>query len=207
MSTQRINKLSIIVFILFLAYLFGKSSNVYAQDNNTVSVTLPVQQIFEVANGEKVDSKFNYRLVSMEPENPMPIGSANTGYIFSLEGNESFDTEPISFSSTGTYTYQMEQVIEDQISGYTYDKEVYYITIYINNSSEGLSAQVIVKNSSDYKVDALKFTNTYSDPSKFIPQKVQNVKTGEFTNYIYMFFLFSLASIILLITTRKKRIK
>lgn len=220
MNTQKINrKHCIIVFILLLAYfLFVRGSNVYAQDNNIASVTLPVQQIFEAINGDKVDSKFYYRLIPLEPENPMPNGSTDNGYVFSLEGNENINTEPISFSSTGIYTYQMEQVIENKNSGYIYDEQVYHITIYINKTSEGLSAQVIVKNSNDYKVDVLEFTNAYdnsrdSDPSTpnsynksrgSDSSKSQNVKTGDFVNFAFWFLIFTLASSLVLITTKKK---
>lgn len=160
---------TLILLVIFSLY----SVCIAYAGENTVKVSLPVAQEFRLENtiSDSVNKAVKCELTAMELDNPMPEGSNNGRYIFTLEDEISLD---FSYSQVGVYRYQLRQTATDD-KQYTYDKTVYTISVYVKNTGSGqLISQVIVENEHGAKCEKLLFQNTFigkknstgDDPSK-----------------------------------------
>jgi len=156
-----------------------------AHAEETVSARLSVNQIFRVTGSTVSDEGgiFTYKLTAMAEGTPMPSGSTQGGYQISLKGNQSLEMGPVIYSHTGIYEYRLELIIDSEKTGYTYDKEVYFITVYVKNAeNDGLVTEVIAKNTAGNKVGSLDFEHTYqplaSDPAIMVDPPVKKVVSG-----------------------------
>ena len=122
-------------------------------------LTLTVNQVFATSSHSVTDT-FMYRLLQEAPDNPMPAGSTNEGYAFMIAGNTSVEIGPMSFSRQGLYKYEVFQATAVEKSGYTYDKRIYTVEVYVGPA---LNAEVIVRNDDGKKTDKIVFENVYYD--------------------------------------------
>ena len=191
----------LVCFPLLLCLLLMKETVAAA---GGVSIELPVSQLFTVENGNNESlpldfNEFQYTLTAKEPGNPMPEGSADGTYGFVIKGEKDMDLPPMVFQNTGIYQYQLELTDIGTNDNYTYDQEIYTITVYIKDQGSGvLSAEVTAARSNGEKVDRMAFHNRYKanvpkpevanpkvpTPARPIVHKNQAniVRTGDSTN-------------------------
>lgn len=124
--------------------------------------TIPVSQVYTTKRKvpSSVDPTFTYRLTATNSSYPMP-GNTNP-YEFKMTRNTTYNIG-IDYSSVGTYTYKLEQVIpSNPIKRMTYDSKTYNITVAVKNGTNGLTASVyIAQAGSTYKEGSATFTNSY----------------------------------------------
>jgi len=173
-----------VVAVLFAALFIAAPMNtVYAAD---YPVTFDVKQTFETIS-TLVNSTFTYRLMPNESErnNPMPSGSSSvTGFTFSLTGTT---TRPITinFTQTGVYRYELYQVVDVEMPGYTYDEDIRFLEVYIFYDPSNPNVpyiKVIVRNKANTKLTEIHFKNTYgyvpTDPNLMPDYSVVKTVTG-----------------------------
>ena len=128
-----------------------------------VSVTLDASKVLK--GSPKTTADFEFRLVGKNKA-PMPSGSQSSQKTVKVHGQGSASFGAITFTAPGTYVYEVSEV-NARLSGYTYDTNVYTVTIKVDNVDGVLSAAISAQNSSKQSVkwDELVFTNTYKDPA------------------------------------------
>ena len=135
----------------------------------TASVMIPVVQQFEIRNQkpDKLDQTFRYELIREEQDAPMPEGSDGDQYVFNMTGSEKKAAGPITYTHTGIWHYTLKQADQKEVKGYDYDKQIYEITVYVENLADGaLGTQMIVTNKEGNKVDEIRFKNGYTGEKK-----------------------------------------
>jgi len=137
-----------------------------------------VKQVFTTSSAS-VDGTFTYRLKALGPDHPMPAGSTAEGHTFTITGNSGAETGPLSYNKQGVYRYELVQVIGIEKPGYTYDKRVYTLEVYVDAA---LKAELVVRNQDGTKADEIKFENAYhvlpSDPSLMTDPLVMKTVSG-----------------------------
>lgn len=154
------------------------ASTVYAADY-TVETALPVKQHVVIQEGTSVPVRPTgvYELSAAEQDTPMPQGSKNGSYLFSIEGNDKQADIPLSYTHAGVYVYTLRQITADA-AYYTYDKTVYTVTAYIQNDpSGGLTCQLIMENAHKEKCGEAVFRNSYHGPKT--DDSSESPSTGE----------------------------
>jgi pilin isopeptide linkage protein len=116
-------------------------------------------QITVTQTSTAADDTFTYRLRPLELDNPMPAGSTVDGYTFKITGSNSRDIEMPGYSEQGVYRYELLQVIDNEKPGYTYDRQVYTIEVYVN---EGPRTELVVRYASGKKAEEIKFENSFT---------------------------------------------
>ena len=165
----------LVCFPLLLCLLLMKETVAAA---GGISIELPVSQLFTIENSNNESlplnyNEFQYTLTAKEPGNPMPEGSSGGTYGFTIKGEKDMDLPPMVFENTGRYQYQLELTGIGTNDNYTYDQEVYTITVYIKDQGSGiLSAEVTAARSNGEKVDRMAFHNRYkaSVPDPEVPK-------------------------------------
>lgn len=164
---------------------------VYASETS-VELSLPVKQNFDVQNegAASADLTGVYALSANEDDTPLPEGSQEGTYTFTMQGAETQTTIPFSYTRTGVYRYTLRQVTEDA-KQYHYDRTSYTITVYIeNDSADGLIAQVVVENEGEAKCGEIAFQNSYQANKEPKPPKpVAPPQTGDTSNVIFWILL------------------
>lgn len=155
---------SSLLYMLVLLFAFAPlpGGSVYAQETQA-DMVLPVMQKFVLKNvqHEPDDQRGSYELTAQNPGNPMPEGSANGKYLFTMEGNGQTALS-IKYAHGGQYRYVLRQITEDA-KGYTYDRAVYSITVFVEKGDKGqLTPQIIVENEQNEKCEEILFENTYT---------------------------------------------
>ncbi len=168
--------------LLFCLLVIGFPFNAHA-DADSVSVSLYVDQVF-IKNSSATDvyHVFSYDLISLDTGNPMPQGSSSSIYSFKVDGTGVETIGPITFSNTGIYRYEIKGKQSVPARGYSYDTQVYTVTIYVKQTGTDLSADIIVKKSDGSKVDSIRFENAYtplaSDPVIMVDPPVKKTVSG-----------------------------
>jgi len=177
-------------------------------DADTVEASICVVQVFTVASGSAQPSSdtFSYYLIAEETSSPMPSGTqANGKYDFQISGDRSVLVGPICFDRVGVYRYRIAQDISGAKLDYTYDDEIYTVTILVQNSAGGIVASVYApRNSAGYKESAVRFSNGYDTTSG---GGSGDPKTGDTTNLALWVagMLVSLAGFLTVILTYRRR--
>lgn len=163
------------------------AEEVMTETTDQVSVSIPVEQHFQTnsQNPKKLKQTWTYRLTARENA-PLPDGSNNGVYTFTLTGNEKKQVGPIIYSHAGLYHYRLALCKGPKNdTKYTVDQKVYDITVSVENSGNGLTAKVIVENMCGQKVDTISFEHLYT-VVKCVPAtkltktiKAKQVKTGD----------------------------
>lgn len=196
-----------ILVLLLLNLLVMTKSVAYAAENQ-ITLELVVKQTLEYKNAvaEQLNHTGTYELTGLTEDAPMPEGSENQVYVFSVKDSDETVKIPMVYMHGGVYQYQLIQTTEDQ-EYYTYDKTKYEITVYIKNTENGaLASEVIVENGSGKKCGSIHFTNQYQGEN--IPQEEEpkNVKTGDETN-VFMWFILAGCSIGVIVLNGNRRYK
>lgn len=147
---------------------------------------IPVQQILSQVNGgenEQVQKSFAYTLQPKSTADPMPDGTAEGAYVFSMQGNAETHIR-ISFPETGVFGYTLKQTAQNETQEWTTDGSVYDIEVYVKATDrETPSTEVIIKNSEHDKLAKAVFTNEYirkaPAPAANATHTKEPVKTGD----------------------------
>lgn len=161
-------KCRLAAFLLLAGALFTTGTTFVHAEGTETAITLPVSQTVEITGSTLTEEgkRFTYILTGADASTPMPDGSVGGIYDFSLMGDENKDIGPITYNHAGIYTYQLQQKIDIERTGYVYDRKIYSIIVHVKNTSNGLLSEVIVKNIENSKVGQLEFDNKYKpDPS------------------------------------------
>ena len=176
---KRGKKIITACLLLVCIFIVMFAGTAYAAGGDTV--TLTVKQTFTSSSTTASDT-FRYRLTALDTGAPMPTGSTALGDELSISGNDTKNGNPITYTSAGTYRYEARQIIPTNTTGYTYDQQVYTITVHVTNTSGGIVTEVIVQNSNGDKVSDISFDNKYSplasDPSLMVDPPVKKTVSG-----------------------------
>ena len=141
----------------------------------TAAVSLPVRQSF-TSNVSGADDTLAYVLTAITENAPMPDGSVNGKYAFTLSGSSS-RTLRLSAQQQGYYEYTLRQVVSEEKQNYTYDTTAYRIGVSIRDSesADGLTSILVIEKTDGTKTDELRFANAYAKKSS----EGGGVKTGD----------------------------
>ena len=156
-------KIKNIIGMLLTAIFFVISTGHVSAVENTVEVTLPVMQKFELPKQEdsNIDTIGVYELKSTDNNSPMPTESKENSYTFQIDGADKQTMLQFKYDRTGIYKYQLYQVIQDR-KNYIYDRNTYDLIVYVKNAENGkLTYQIIVQNSNGEKCSEVIFKNRY----------------------------------------------
>ncbi len=149
-------------------------------DNSSASI--PVSQIFELEYANAVDlgntdpdyQTFTYILSTEDADAPLPGGSVNGEYAFTMDGNETVqlpiammtgEEKDLIFKHAGVYTYELKQDQEGKDQPpYTLDATSYTIRIYVVNENNGIRLEAVTAENvqSETKVKGIEFSNLYT---------------------------------------------
>lgn len=201
------------LLVLCLVMLAGNAA--FAADS--VSVSIPVKQAFTTSKEipEDLDREGRYELTAKTSDCPMPKGTENGSYTFTLTGDEEAQIGEITYLHGGIYSYELRQVTEDK-DRYTYDRTVYQIDVCVKNEADGsLSTQIIAANESGEKVSEIAYYNSYEGveppeevtdtPEEKEPEKTGNVKTGDSANLMLWGGAALLAAVLVFIGAAKRK--
>jgi len=178
---RRVKRTILSCLLLACILVMASASAVFAAPA-TIPVTLTVEQDVTMPAQSAADDTFTYQLTALDTGIPMPSGSVADTYTFTVSGTSSAAVGPIDFTHAGIYRYEVRQVIAAPKTSYSYDGQVYDVTIYVKNTGAGMASEVIVQNSGGNKVGSLAFENAYSplasDPSVMVDPPVKKTVTG-----------------------------
>lgn len=168
--------------LLFCLLVIGFPLNAYAEADSA-AVTLYVDQIFiNNSSDPGVNDIFSYDLISLDTGNPMPQGSVNDIYSFTAAGTGVKAVSPITFSDPGIYRYEIKGNQPVSVRGYSYDTQVYSVTVYVKQTGVNLSAEIVVKKSDGSKAGSIRFSDMYtpaaSDPDIMVDPPVKKTVSG-----------------------------
>lgn len=157
MKNKQGNRKYLFVFVLMTGLFFVAPIS-YAKTD----VSIPIEQELMNASGilEEKSRTGVYLLEPLNLENPMPNG--HSMYQIELTGNMTSTINGFDFSQEGTFFYKLFQQIPKESPDFSYDEQVYLVTVYVIDTSNGLQTEVIIENNKKLKVAAAKFINTYS---------------------------------------------
>ena len=126
------------IFLLPLCFLLVFCGKVRAAENS-VSVSFPVEQVFQTENQipEELDRTCQYEFKALNLSNPMPEGTWDNSYIFTIEDNLTVNIEDIVYTHGGVYKYQLRQLTGQKQQGYICDEQVYQLEVYVKNAPAG----------------------------------------------------------------------
>lgn len=215
-------------YLLFplLAMVFMLSAaSVHASSDENVTVLVPVKQVFTVTQGTAPQGGdvFSYELSPVTPGAPMPEGSKDGIYSFSMSGSQELLLDGITYTKVGDYEYRIGQTVEYRKEGYGYDERAYILAVSVGNKEGGgLRAELILKNGAGEKTEKAAFENTYAgkttvvtkpggtSPNYTTPSNQQRrplVKTGDETNLFLLAALLIGSFLTLVFTSIAKRRK
>jgi pilin isopeptide linkage protein/uncharacterized repeat protein (TIGR02543 family) len=142
-----------------------------AQAANNWQVSPAVEQVLN--GGEALNDVFSYRLA---PEGGGPEGN----YDFTIKGNDSTQVGPLNYSAPGIYYYTLRCITPSK-SGYSIDKSVYNISVYVTSDSSKQPIVTIKKVGAINKTNDIKFQHTYTS----------STGGGESANYTVRHYLVS----------------
>ena len=127
---------------------------------------IPAEQRFEAESSQETEDTFHYILKALEDSAPMPGGSEDGIYPFSMTGTQEILLNGITYTEPGIYQYEVFQLTDEKQDGYQYDNSYYSVDIVVRNTpSQGLAPEIIIKNEKGEKCDRLIFENSFKDQS------------------------------------------
>ena len=137
---------------------------------------ITVNQVLTTSDGAEI---FTYRLKPLETGVPMPAGSTEEGYTFTITGTGSVTIELPGFSRQGIYRYELFQVISGEKTGYVYDKQVYTVEAHVGVT---LDVQIVIIHMDGVKAEEITFQNAEknvpSDPDRMVDPLVRKTVFG-----------------------------
>jgi len=141
-------------------------------------LVITVHQIF-TASAPGADGAFTYRMEPLAHTAALSGGNAAEGCTLYITGTGSEDIELSGFDQRGVYKYRLYQVIEEARPGYTYDRRVYAVDVYVDGA---LGIKVVAYDEEGTKVDSISFHNEYgvqpSDPALMADPPVRKTVFG-----------------------------
>ena len=127
-------------------------------------VTLPsIQQMFTINTHGPTPptSTFTYRLTPRDATHPMPTGSLQNVYTFSISGDNTH-SPVITFTQSGVYAYDITHTTVDR-ANFAHDRQTFTVTVYV---ASDLSATFTIhsSNNPNTKVLAMLYTNSWTAP-------------------------------------------
>lgn len=151
-----------------------------------------------------MDQVYDYKLVSLDSNNPMPEGSSADLYCFQLNGDTPINLT-INYSHAGFYTYKVCMANTSEKQFYTYDKTVYLITVSVaNTDNDGLKVSIIYKNdSSGLKVESPVWIISYDEqgPQPQPDPEPEPNSIANITKSLDLSYLLVMLAVIVLIVT------
>ena len=183
---------SVFALVLSLAVL---PLTAYATTN---SVDIPVRQIFGVQPGAASQGEFSYVLAPRDAGQPMPTGTVDGRYTFSITGNNSHTITISDFPHAGYFFYTVRAAERAPNDSYTLDNTVFTIIVRVENlPGGGLTARIhaIVEGTTvteAAKVEEIVFDKRYafgySGPTTNVPV-VKTVQGNPAQDYTFTFRL------------------
>jgi len=177
---EKIREKRFLVYIL-LACLFALvfPQAVQAAPNE---VTLVVEQVFTKPAASMAADTFTYTLTALQHGSPMPAGSNGNTCTFTISGTDTINIGPVTYGMNGIYSYEIKQTVVSAQIGYTCDRQVYTVEVYVTHTAGGLQADVVVYSEKGLKVSTIAFENIYeplaSDPSIMVDPPVKKTVFG-----------------------------
>ena len=197
-------KIILLVMIVFLSY----QRPVLAAVDYT-NVKIPVQQIFS-SEAEKVSDEFSYVMTTNQNEAPMPEGSRNLQYFWTMKNNVGAEIV-MKVRKVGRYQYKIYQTSEKK-DNYLYDQNSYVVIVEaFYDQEDQLKVATVVKNDTGEKVERITFENSYIGKEKedlshlSVSSKSDRVKTGDDNTIMGYFLLLLISGICLSILIDGKR--
>lgn len=174
------------VFFLFQTKAYAKSIDYTFKVGQTISINSPYS---------KPQDSFEYILEPISKDAPLPEAK-NGSYNFTLKADEEKQIN-IEYQKPGEYKYKLYQDKTD-INNVTQDKEVYTLFIkIIEKDGQLVKDEIMIKNSSNKKVEEMNFHNIYKITSQ---EKAKNKKkisavvaTGIKENFILLILIILVA--------------
>lgn len=174
------------VFFLFQTKSYAKSIDYTFKVGQTISINSPYS---------KPQDSFEYILEPISKDAPLPEAK-NGSYNFTLKADEEKQIN-IEYQKPGEYKYKLYQDKTD-INNVTQDKEVYTLFIkIIEKDGQLVKDEIMIKNSSNKKVEEMNFHNIYKITSQ---EKAKNKKkisavvaTGIKENFILLILIILVA--------------
>ena len=153
-----------VAFAVIISLLFPLTAHAAA---DSVMLSLRVGQEFKTnSSASNVSTACSYTLTSLDAKNPMPAGSVNGSYFFTLSGTVTETVGAITFINTGIYKYTVKANTASPAVGYTYDNQIYTVSIYVSRQSDdNLKTEIIVEKSNGTKVNNIYFNHNYTPNS------------------------------------------
>lgn len=197
-------KIILLVMIVFLSY----QRPVLAAVDYT-NVKIPVQQIF-FSEAEKVSDEFSYVMTTNQNEAPMPEGSRNLQYFWTMKNNVGAEIV-MKVRKVGRYQYKIYQTSEKK-DNYLYDQNSYVVIVEaFYDQEDQLKVATVVKNDKGEKVERITFENSYIGKEKedlshlSVSSKSDRVKTGDDNTIMGYFLLLLISGICLSILIDEKQ--
>lgn len=190
----------ITMVILAMSFFLLPSNRVYGVEN-TIDIPLTVIQEFDISSKDinTVDTKGVYELTALDNNFPMPDGSKDNRFIFSMDEKNDEFTIPLMYKHSGVYRYNIQQKTQHK-ENYIYDENIYDLTVYVKRGENGkLTSQVIVRNKQGEKCGDIRFVNechiknkTYDNSNEIDnSSKIGTLpKTGDNTKFWLYIFMF-----------------
>lgn len=151
--------LPMLAVVLILSAATVQASSGYAE------IQVPVSQKFEVKQGivPAGGNIFSYTFTSKDAGSPMPEGSKDGVYSFTMKDTQKENLAAITYKQVGEYEYELRQAVTDEKEGYHYDQQTYQVLVSVRSrEGSGLYADLIIKNEAGEKAEEAFFENTYT---------------------------------------------
>ncbi|MDR2360346.1 MAG: hypothetical protein LBD85_03560 [Oscillospiraceae bacterium] len=184
MSFYRKANIRIIAFCLLIACVSAPILPLTGSASaDSVTAMFRIEQIFtKNSSVSDADGVFFYTLIALDDGNPMPEGSIRGRYAFTIEGTRIINADPITFTNTGIYRYELSTNPDFAPTGYICDDQIYTITVYVSRPVEDLKTEIIVQKSSGRKTGSISFENSYtplaSDRALMVDPPVKKTVSG-----------------------------
>lgn len=170
--------------LAFICAVWANGITGQAQGAGGMTVSIPVNQEIRSSDGESAGTEIlvSYCFSAVEAGNPMPDGSEDGSYRFSLTGNQQFDLVIPGFNSAGVYQYKLYAEETDAGETVMVDETEYLVSVYVTNAAGGsLTAEVTAANEAGEKEAALNYSHiiNVSEKPQDPDEKPQNPDGGE----------------------------
>lgn len=202
------NRCTVLIAGIALVAILLQGLSVKAEAaSREVIAKIPVSQTFEIKNQapDGLNREFQYTLTCEDKNNPMPEGTSEGIYTFTLKDNDKKVIE-ITCEHAGVYYYNLKQQVSDKKNKFSYDETHYQVSLYVTNSTDGgLDTQVIVKKPDGTKGAEPHFYNCYTGDIQ--SKSSSTVKTGDTQNLILWYSIATIAVAVFTITVVIRRKK
>lgn len=209
------------ILIAVVALLIVIAPSVTALAESSVSVSVPYYQIWET-DVKDADDTFVYKISPVEEDAPLPEGSQEDAYYWTVKGNDKGTLElSIPFIRPGEYSYKVEAYVPKPVKGYVYEHRVYTIDMAIANASDGgfVVDQMAIIESDGNKYDQIDLDPSYTEGKKETETKAETekpaapakgssaVKTGDTTPVLMLTAVMGISFFVLILLLFIKRRK